>query len=100
MSAHQEAADGEGGDAEGEGVVPDVLEAELHAVARPHRLHHRQVGRRHAVRHAAAGGRHHLHHNQPMLVWDSWGNFWVGWGQSKCISASAGIINISVEISE
>ena len=42
---HQEAADGDVGNAEGEGVLPDVQQAELHAVPRPHLGHHRLVVR-------------------------------------------------------
>ena len=42
---HQEAADGDVGDAEGEGVLPHVDQTELHAVPRPHLRHHGLVVR-------------------------------------------------------
>ena len=55
---HQEAADGDVGDAEGERVVPDVHQAELHAVPRPHLGHHGLVVRVHTGPLLAAAGGH------------------------------------------
>ena len=47
FKSHQKAADGDVSDAQGERVLPDIDQAELQAVPRPHPRHYRLVIRVH-----------------------------------------------------